>query len=76
MSAAIGYRDGGIGADGEFTLFMLPSRNGEVGFCEGTTVGGDVGLLPVPPVTDGVVGSPLSCPLPMLWDAAAAAAAS
>ena len=54
---------------------MDGSRKGEVEFCEGTTVGGCVGLFLEAP-DPGEVGSAVSEQFPAAWAAAAAAAAS
>jgi hypothetical protein len=81
VSAAIGYRDGGMGADGIALMGLnVASRYGEVLVCEGT-VGACVGLgwegfVELEETTSGVVPFALLGPLSCCWAAAAAAAAS
>ena len=66
-----------IAAEAEILLMGLidDSRKGDVAFCEGTIVGGCVGLFTLA-TAPGDVASALSVPFPAACAAAAAAAAS
>ena len=71
----MGYRDGGIAEEPELiglTVLRFDSRKGDVGPCDGTTVGGDAGLFPGRHA-EGEAGSDGSWLVGEVWAAAAAA---